>query len=81
MDKIIYTEGCTCYGLNINDIDSNDIPTERKKELCLKLMNKYYTDSEWNQLLIDIAQIYGDNKFCFHCDQCGDDVYEYTIEI
>ena len=81
MSKLKYTEGCTCYGLDIDEVSSNNISTDNKKKLCLDLMNRYFTDSDWENELINICQSFGNMEFLFHCEQCNDDVYEYTLEI
>lgn len=81
MDELKFTEGCTCYNLIINGNNCNDISLEKKKDICIRLMQEYYNDSDWDNELISLCQQFGEMNFQFHCDQCGDDVYEYTLKI
>lgn len=32
-------------------------------------------------MIIDFLELNGTSKFICHCDDCGDNVYEYTLEI
>lgn len=32
-------------------------------------------------MLIDLIRVFGEYKFCYHCDECGDDVVEYKWEV
>lgn len=32
-------------------------------------------------MLIGLIRVFGEYKFCYHCDECGDDVVEYKWEV
>lgn len=34
-----------------------------------------------NSFLHSLVCTYGEGKYVFHCDQCGDNVYDYTIKL
>ena len=76
-----YTEGCTCTALSINDIDINELPIEEIRkaivELVLQIENKEELIWEWRSLMMSI----GHYEDLGHCDTCGDDISNYTVNI
>ena len=81
MDKIVYREGCTCHDLGINGKSSKELSKKFKMELYMKLIDKLCDNYDLDDLIMNLCSQYGETKFCFHCDVCGDDVYEYTLNI
>lgn len=78
--KIEYTEGCTCYGLSIDNKDIKEYSIDDKKKIALTLIEKLYNEDDYESLLIDICQTHGEYSFLYQCEQCGDTVCTYTIE-
>ena len=79
MDKIVYTEGCTCYGLEINDKSSKECSKEFKMELYMKLIDKLYDSDGLDNLLMDLCSWYGKGKLSVSCDGFNEKIYEYTL--
>lgn len=71
-----------------NEVDKRvasfmEMAIDKKIEVCkeaIKSMDGRY-GCAIQELYLKATQHLGKNKFCFHCDDCGDSVYEYTLEI
>jgi hypothetical protein len=76
-----YTEGCTCTSLSINDIDVNELPIEEIRkavvELILQIEDKEELIWEWRSLMRSV----GHYEDLGHCDTCGDNISNYTVNI
>ena len=76
-----YTEGCTCTALYINDIYIHDLPIEEIRkavvELILQIEDKEELIWEWRNLMRSV----GHYEDLGHCDTCGDDISNYTVNI
>lgn len=77
-----YIEGCTAYNLTIDGIEASELPyyeivdiihyivSRRKDKWILKDMLAMLIEHD-KESVCDIS----------HCDQCGDDIYNYKLEI
>lgn len=79
--EIQHTAGCTCDSLTINDIETVDLPIEQFKTVIKTLVDKEEDLAVLQQILISIVDSEGENKDLGHCETCGDDIVEYTLEI
>lgn len=77
--KIEYTEGCVCYGLDVDGIPFNDLKEYKKKPILNKVINAILDDYDIQDVLIDLLRQYGEYKHCFTCEDCGDSVSSYTL--
>ena len=75
------TEGCTCTSLLIDDIDVNELPIGKIRkaviELVLQMEDIEELIWEWRSLMESV----GHYEDLGHCDQCGDDISKYTVNI
>ena len=84
--KLVYTDGCTVSGLCIDGEAVNpDMSLEEAKELYKKVSEKFCETAECSAELIgeiqDMLMQRGAYKYLYHCEQCGDSVVEYSMEI
>ncbi len=85
--KIVITDGCTCSGITVDDTNITDLAPEQRKEVWDKVCEalKGGNDEELSQLIWWINSSFAfpkiEPKHLFHCEQCGDDVYEKTLEL
>lgn len=79
--KLTYTEGCTTYNLSIDGKCAEDLTVDEKKEIMKSLIDKYEDICDFKNMIIDFLEMNAEPEFKYHCDQCGDSVYEYTLEI
>ena len=79
--KLTYTEGCMAYNLDIDNKEIEDFTLQDKKNILKSLIDKYGDNSTIQNMIIDFLELNGIPKFIGHCDECGDNIYEYTLEI
>lgn len=79
--KLEYTEGCTCYGLEVDGEPFNDLDEAKKREALDRMVEAILKDYDIQNIIIDLLQTHGEYKHLYHCEQCGDSVCTYTINI
>lgn len=78
--KINYTSGCICNSLTIDDKESADLSVDGIKDTIVKALNKINDVAILQEILITIAET-GEYENLGHCDECGDYISSYTLEI
>lgn len=78
--KINYTSGCICDSLTIDDKESIDLSSKVIKDAIVKALEKVDDISTLQDILVTIAET-GEYKDLGHCEQCGDFIYSYTLEV
>lgn len=79
--KLTYTEGCMAYNLDIDNKKIEDFTLQEQKDILKSLIDKYGDNSTIQNMIMDFPEFNGISKFIGHCDDCGDNIYEYTLEI
>ena len=80
--KIKYSEGCTTTGVYIDNKPLVDLSIEEQKEVLLKVLKHLKNPSySIQEFLISAAEEEGEFEDLGKCEQCGDYVYNYTIEL
>ena len=79
--KLEYTEGCICYGLDVDGKPFNDLDEEKKKEVLNRTIEKILKDFDIQSIMIDLLRQYGEYEYHYTCEDCGDSVTSYTLEI
>lgn len=79
--KLEYTEGCTCYGLDVDGEPFNDLNAVEKVSLLHSVVTMLSVDYDIQDIMINLLRQYGEYKHLFHCEQCGDNVCSFTLEI
>lgn len=79
--KIEYTEGCTCYGLDVDGEPFKDLDVVEKREIFDRMVEYILKDDDIQDIIINLLCHYGEYKHLFNCEQCGDSVCSYTMEI
>lgn len=79
--KIESVSGCTCDSLTINGVETVDMKIEDVKSTIIKLLNKEDDLGLLQSILISLVETKGDYEDLGTCDQCGDWITKYTIEI
>lgn len=78
--KINYTSGCICDNLTIDDKESTDLSVDDIKDTIVKALNKINDIAILQEILITIVET-GEYENLGHCDECGDYISSYTLEI
>lgn len=79
--KLKYVDGCTCNSLTVDGIETIDLPLPKVKDTIKTLIDKETDLGLLQSILIDFIETKGNYKYLYTCDECGDSVYETTLEI
>lgn len=79
--KIVSTTGCTCDSLTVDDIETIDMKIEDMQEAVKKVVEKTTDIGLLQSLLINTAECMGKYENLGHCEECGDYIEQYTLEI
>ena len=79
--KIESVTGCTCDSLTINGVETIDMDKEAIKDVIKKLINREDDLGILQSILIDLVESQGELEDLGHCDQCGDWITKYTVEL
>lgn len=79
--KINYTNGCTYASLTIDGKESIDMPTETIKEAIVLSLNKVEDIATLQNMLVSALEEAGEFEDLGHCEQCGDWITSYTLDI
>lgn len=77
--EIVYTEGCTVTGIEIDGEDVREIPVSRQREILRQVIDKI--DENMLYDVFKAIALNGEYKHLYYCEQCGDDVVEYRLEL
>ena len=78
--KIVFTDGCVVTNLEVDGKNFSDLSTEEKREICHKLVDKM-DDVNLQDTVIEFAQVAGEYKHLYTCEECGDSVCEWRVNI
>lgn len=79
--KIESVTGCTCVSLTVDNVETVDMDKEAVKDVIKKLINREDDLGVLQSILIDLVEFQGEFEDLYHCDQCGDWVTKYTVEL
>ena len=79
--KIVLTNSCTCYNCTVDKKDINDFSIEEIKDVFKNVIDATMNENTLRQQLMSFIEQVGDCKYQYHCDQCGDDVYDYIMKL
>ena len=77
-----YIEGCTAYSLTIDGVEASELPPFEIADIIRHLVGRCEDKSLLKEMLGRLSES-DKGSVCdiSHCDQCGDDIYSYTLEI
>ncbi len=79
--KLEYTEGCTCYSLDVDGKPFNDLGEVSKVDILHSVVNALCCEYDPQNILAELLYQYGEYKHIGHCEQCGDNISSFTLEI
>ena len=79
--KIESVTGCICDSLTVDDVETVDMDKEAVKDVIKKLINREDDLGILQSILIDLVEFQGEFEDLGHCDQCGDWITKYTVEL
>ena len=77
-----YIEGCTAYNLTIDGIEVSELPYYEIADVIRHLVGRCKDIAILQELLASLIE-HDKESVCdiSHCDQCGDDIYNYKLRI
>ena len=79
--KIESVTGCTCDSLTVDNVETVDMDKEAVKDVIKKLIDREDDLGTLQSILIDLVETQGEFEDLGRCDQCGDWITKYTLEI
>lgn len=79
--KLEWTEGCTCYGLDVDEEPFNDLDAVKQVELLHSVVTMLSVDYGIQDIIINLLRQYGEYKHIGHCDECGDNISSFSLDI
>lgn len=79
--KLEWTEGCTCYGLDVDGEPFNELNAVEQVQVLHNVATMLSVDYGVQDIIVNLLRQYGEYEHLYHCDQCDDDVCSYTLEI
>ena len=79
--KIESVTGCICDSLTVDDVETVDMDKEAVKDVIKKLIKREDDLGVLQSILIDLVEFQGEFEDLGRCDQCGDWITKYTVEI
>lgn len=69
------------YDIIVNNKCINDFNEDEIRDIIIEIINSGKNQVNLVWTLRGLVQNYGKYKFCYHCDECGDDVVEYKLKL
>ena len=69
------------YDVIVNNKCINDFKEDEIRDIIIEIINSGKNKANLVWTIRGLVQDYGKYKFCYHCDECGDDVVEYKLKI
>lgn len=69
------------YDIIINNKCINDFNEDEIRDIIIEIINSEKNQANLVWTLRGLVQNYGKYKFCYHCDDCGDNVGEYKLSV
>jgi hypothetical protein len=79
--KIESVTGCICDSLTVDDVETVDMDKEAVKDVIKKLIDREDDLGTLQSILIDLVETQGEFEDLGHCEQCGDWITKYTVEL
>ena len=77
-----YIDGCTAYNLTIDGVEASELPPYEIADIIRHLVGRCEDKSLLKEMLGRLIDSNEESVLCdiSHCDQCGDDIYNYKLE-
>ena len=69
------------YDIIVNNKYIKDFNEDEIRDIIIEIINSGKNQDNLVWALRGLVQIYGKYKYCYHCDECGDDVVEYKLKV
>ena len=67
--------------ITVGERDANDFTVDKIRDMIIAVINSRGDNADLIWTLQGLVQNLGEYKFCYHCDECGDNVVEYKLKL
>lgn len=78
--ELKYTTGCVCTALEINGNPTYKMKAKTLQKHIREAIKGVTDTGTLESILTTIAESAGTYKYIGHCEQCGDNIEEYTFK-
>lgn len=79
--KIELTTGCTVDSLQVDGKQFKDLSYREMRDVIFSLVAEFTDEDLYNDIIRDIVYSKGEFKDGYTCEQCGDFVETYKLEV
>lgn len=80
--ELRYVSGCTAYNLTIDGVEVSELPPYEIADIIRHLVGRCKDKGMLKEMLERLIESDKESVCAIsHCDQCDDDIYNYTLEI
>lgn len=79
--KLEYTDGCICTSLTADGKETADMTNSDLRNVIKKMLDKVDDAAILQDIWTNIMESIGDYEDIGHCEECGDHITKYTLEI
>lgn len=80
--ELRYISGCTAYNLTINGVEVSELPPYQIVDVIHYLASRCEDKGLLKEMLAMLIEHDKESvRDISHCDQCGDDIYNYKLRL
>lgn len=79
--KLEYTNGCICTSLTVDDVETIDMDINELKNILHKMIDNLDDISDLQSIFCDYLEAFGEYEDLGRCDECGDSICRFTLNI
>lgn len=79
--KCVYTDGCMATSLTVDGRNTADMSPQELREIIKNMLDKVEDTAILQDVWMNIMECAGEYENLGECSQCGDYIYEYTLEV
>lgn len=79
--ELKYVTGCACDSLTLDGVEAVGLPIEKLQKALLKVIKSISKEDVLQDILICIMEGQGEYKCLGSCEQCGNTINEFTLNI
>lgn len=79
--KIEYTDGCVCTSLTVDGKETADMTSEEIKVSIQAMLDREIDCAVLQDIWMSLIESQGEYKDLGHCEDCGDWIPNYTLEL
>lgn len=79
--KLEYTDGCTCYSLTVDGVETAELPVSKLQRTIKDTINAVDDVGSLQSILEIIISQAGNYEDLGHCEECGDYISKWTLQV